>query len=279
MRKEMPYEFEAVPMDKGLKIVNTTDWANKDCVIDVRGEGVAQTAVLPHDSKFAEITGLSNGRKYTISIHRKDLLGRLRYRGIQLTAVPGDVSKYVVLFGASIGHAWDLPDLSQREHVKDLFWGYRGYYEFDKTPLVESVVASPVKPDVVVIKECAAYFPRDTKEAVNKLFTGVEQLKNNGIDVVVATTVPVTKKRNAINPDQMKSINTFNKELRELAPAKGVRILDLQAALADTSEQGYLADRFAVEDGLHLKKTAYREVLDKLMVDFFTAKETGQSAK
>jgi len=279
MRKDMPYEFEAVPMDKGLKIVNTTTWADKDCIAVVKGPSEAQSVEIPGESKFAEVHGLQNGHEYTISVSRKDLLGKLRYRNAQLTGIPRDVKKYIVLFGASIGHAWDLPELSRRQHVKDYFWGYRGYYEFDKSSLVKLILDSPVKPNVVVIKECAAYFPRDTKKAITKLFSGVEKLEKKGIEVVLATTVPVTRKRTSENPDQMKSLNEFNKSLRKEASKKGIRILDLQAALADTSGQRYLADRFAVEDGLHLKKSVYQDVLDKLMVDFFAAKESGKSVK
>jgi len=279
MRKDMPYEFEVVPMDKGLKIVNTTTWANRDCVVVVKGPAGTQTVEMPHATKFAEVDGLDNGQEYKISISRKDLLGRLRYRKAQLTGTPRNVSQYIVLFGASIGHAWNLSDLSQRQHVKDDFWGYRGYYEFDKSSLVESVLASPVKPDVVVVKECATYFPRDTKKAINTLFTGIEKLKKNGIEVVVATTVPITRKRNSHNPDQMKSINAFNTVLRKTASEKGLRVLDLQAALSDTSEEGFLAERFDVGDGMHLQKSAYQNVLDKLMVDFFNGNGTKKTAK
>ena len=195
MRKDMPYSFEVVPSNGSFWIYNTTSWADKDCSVKVTdAENNEFSAVLPGQTKSVQIKGLRNDSKYKISIARKDFLGKIKYHSAGISATPSDkVDKYVVLVGASVGRSWKLKDFSQRVQKPDYFFGYRGLYEFDKTPVINSLLKSEKKPDTVIIKECAAYFPRETSESINQIDNWVSRLSQSGIQPVLATVVPVTR--------------------------------------------------------------------------------------
>ena len=73
--------------------------------------------------------------------------------------------KRVILIGASVGRAWDFPDLPARLGRDDYVFEYNGVYEFDKTPaLMKLFNRKQDKPDAIIIKECAAYFPRNSDQ-------------------------------------------------------------------------------------------------------------------
>ncbi len=144
-------------------------------------------------------------------------------------------------------------------------------FEFDKSPAIESIVKSPLKPDAVVIKECAAYFPRDTESGIIKMKDWVKELADRGIPTILATVVPVTKE-NDQKSNRMKSINQFNQALRSLGKKEGIPVLDLQNALSEGDGHGYLRNDYAAVDGLHLKKDAYTKTLDGFFLNFVDSK-------
>lgn len=269
MRKENPYDFEVIPTNQGLLVINATIWADKNCTVTVDGQTSSRKAILPAKNKMVQFSGLKNGRNYKVSIRRNDIMGRLKYRNTEFLSTPNDISMYIILLGASVGKSWNLRGLMTRKGISNYFWGYRGYFEFDKTPLVNAVIESPIKPDTVIIKECAAYFPREISKGILDVKGWINRLRKAEIEPVLATVVPITKARAAKKPKQLQSLNEFNKALRELGAKEGLRILDLQAALSNNIEKGFLDDKYADNDGLHLKETAYRDKLDSFMVNFF----------
>lgn len=163
--------------------------------------------------------------------------------------------KRVLLLGASVGQAWRLQLVFT--HLSAL-----AAYQFDKTPLVERALAA--RPDGVIIKECAAYFPR-SQLGLDAVQAWVERLQGAGIATALATVVPVTREHAARVPGRAEGLWAFNDGLRELCAARGIPLLDLEQALRSSSSERYLAPGLDSGDGLHLARTTYRTRLDPLI--------------
>ena len=58
----------------------------------------------------------------------------------------------------------------------------------------------------------------------------------------------------------------FNDFIREYALLEGIEVLDLEKALRKSDRDRHLRDEFAMEDGLHLVATAYKQALDELVL-------------
>ena len=161
----------------------------------------------------------------------------------------------VVLVGASVGKAWRLhvvfPNLRSLAH-----------YAFDKGPVLESAIAS--RPDAIILKECAAYFPDDGVDRA-LIPRWLQRIRGAGIRPVLATVVPVTRAHAARAPGRAEAIRAFNDWLRQLAADEKVPLLDLEAALRCSPEDRHLDERFDGGDGLHLAGVAYRGRLDPLI--------------
>lgn len=191
----------------------------------------------------------------------------------------------VVLIGASIGEAWDLPELPRRTHSAGYQFEALQAWQFDKSDVLNEVLMrperkfkltrtyfkgffkpSPQPADVIVMKECSAYFPRDLPmhDKQKLIDRWVHLIKGRNIKPVLATSVPVTKARAAAEPGKQQGVLAFNDWVREYARKNGVVLLDLEAATRTDSRDRYLRDDFAVADGSHLNRKAY-DVLDKRM--------------
>ncbi len=162
----------------------------------------------------------------------------------------------VLLLGASVGQAWRL-------HL--VFDGVRAlaHYEFDKRPLLDRALAE--RPDAVILKECAAYFPDGgaDRELVRGWLT---ELRRAAIRPVLATVVPVTREHAARVPGRAEAIWAFNDWLRALGGAEGLALLDLEAALRVSPTDRHLDDALDSGDGLHLAWQTYRDRLDPLVI-------------
>jgi hypothetical protein len=191
----------------------------------------------------------------------------------------------VVLIGASIGEAWNLPELPARTHGAGYQFEALQAWQFDKSDVLNEVLMrperkfkltrtyfkgffkpSPQPADVIVIKECSAYFPHDlAMQDKRKLIDHwVRQVREQNIRLVLATSVPVTKARAAAEPGKQQGVLAFNDWVREYAKKNGVVLLDLEAATRTDSQDRYLRDDFAVADGSHLNRKAY-DALDRRM--------------
>lgn len=279
MRSDIPYDFEIIPQDRSLVIVNTTSWASRDCDISIKSADKQYIGTLSADERYLKFDQLENGQVYTVSISRSDILGKIKYRNFQEESTPHEVNKYVVLVGASVAKKWNLRQLSARQNLQNTFFGYRGLYEFDKSTLIDNLVAMPLKPDAVIIKECAEYFPRNIDTSLSKIKQWAKQLEDADIEPILATVVPITKSRAKKNPTVQQGINDFNNAIRKYGDEKTIKILDLQAALSSHVDPGYLDETYADRDGLHLENVAYKERLDMLMINLINSNMNGISIK
>jgi len=191
----------------------------------------------------------------------------------------------VVLVGASIGKAWNLPDLPNRMHRAGYEFEAMQAWQYDKSDMLAEVLMRPerkfhltrtyftgfLKPapqpaDVVVLKECSAYFPGDipVQNQRKMVESWVQEVRDKNIKVVLATAVPVTKERAAQEPGKQESVLAYNDWVRDYARKQGLVLLDLEASMRTDDKNRYLRDEFANEDGSHVNRRAY-DVLDPLM--------------
>jgi hypothetical protein len=224
-----------------------------------RHDGGPRTNVLMKGSENScVINGLAPTATYTVRVMRRDIKGSILYRPFQTDViVSAKAPKYVVLVGASVGEAWNLPSLPTRAGVDGLAFGYRGKHSYDKTDLIERVVKCQVKPEAVIIKECAAYFPRESEAIFEKLPIWVDILRTHEITPILSTCCPVTESHDRRNPGRQDAVNRFNKFVRAFAVENGIKLLDLAEALQVSDTNRHLSREYAQADGLHLTGEAY----------------------
>ncbi len=92
-------------------------------------------------------------------------------------------AKQIYFIGASVGRDWRLHLVFPNIQTLTA-------YQYDKGELVEQVLMS--RPDAVIIKECAAYFPPDRAD-LEQIRRWVEKLWSGGVRAALATVVPVTR--------------------------------------------------------------------------------------
>lgn len=272
MKKNMPYEFDLVPRDSAICIFCTTTWSSNDFIVIIENQKKEKfKKLLSGDKKFVRFDGLENSCGYSVKIYRNDFIGKFRYKSSNFFITPENTfNRYVVLVGASVGKSWNLNELHLRKNTKNnIYFGYRGKYDFDKSDVIHSLISNELKPNAVIIKECAKYFPRDIDSSLKLVDEWVASLKSNGIVPILATVVPVTSEHDKQNDNLMNSINEYNNALRSYSSDKNVSIIDLQSILSDGFEKNYLNPLYASEDGLHLNSMAYSDVLDDFLISFF----------
>lgn len=203
-------------------------------------------------------------------------------------------SKHVLLLGASVGAGWDFPGLPERMQNDKYKIEFRAKYDPDKTDLLEEVIKSKAdRPDIIIIKQCAAYFPAnsesyDSKIAnrYKKLAKGwIEKCKKNDIIPILATVVPITekmplwpktkrmikkyilrKKIYSYNRNiRQQGINEYNDWVLDYADKNALTVLDLESVLRISRSNRYLVKGLST-DGLHLNKKAY-EMLDRVVIE------------
>lgn len=191
--------------------------------------------------------------------------------------------KRIVLLGASVGKAWDLPSFPNRMKNDHYRFETVTAYQYDKTEALEEILMrpqrkfrltrtyvqgffkpSPPLPDTIILKECAAYFPGDLelyKELMKKWVTRIRDAK---IQVILVTVVPVTQEHAEKKKGRIEAIREFNHWIREYAQTEKIPFLDLEAALRRDADTRFLKDDLTDGDGLHLNKKAY-DLLDPLL--------------
>ena len=202
-----------------------------------------------------------------------------------------ETDSHILLIGASVGKAWNFPSLQVRlNNYKDKF-EFIAIYKPDKSDVLEEVISRQEnKPDIIIIKQCAAYFPANSEsydskiaDCYKKLAMGwIEKCKKNDIVPILATVVPITEKmplwpktkrmikkyiiRKKISSYhrniRQQGINDYNDWVRNYADKNGLIILDLESALRISESNRYLIPKLST-DGLHLNKKAYLR-LDKV---------------
>lgn len=190
----------------------------------------------------------------------------------------------VLLLGASVGKSWEVSGIPRRLNDSRFEFEAVQAWQFDKTEALEEILMrpkrkfrptktylkgffgpSPKPADIIVIKECAAYFPGDLanyKELVKKW---VASIRAAGKKPAIATVAPVTKARALSSPGKIESIREFNNWIREYAAAEKLPLLDLEAALKIDDKERLLRDEYST-DGTHLNRKAY-DALDKFLLE------------
>ncbi len=192
--------------------------------------------------------------------------------------------KRIILLGASVGKAWELPDFPKRTNSEDkfIFETVRAY-QYDKTEALEEILMRPKRkfrltktyvtgflkpapqlPDTIIVKECAAYFPGDLESYKTLMTKWVKRIREANIDVVLATTVSVTATHAAEKKGRIETIRDFNDWIRDYTKKENIPLLDLEAALRTDGENRFLRDDMTSGDGLHLNQKAYG-VLDDVL--------------
>ena len=192
----------------------------------------------------------------------------------------------ILLLGASVGKAWNLRAWPRRTGREGYIFEMLPIYSFDKSERLEDIFIRPKrkislnkrfvksllkpvprKPDVIILKQCAAYFPGDLERYKVLMKKWIDLIRQKGIKVVVTTVVPVTKKHALRKPGRLEKILEYNEWIREVADQENIFCLDLEEALRmDGSDRRSLDPELAAEDGLHLNKKAY-EILDGYLLD------------
>ncbi len=193
--------------------------------------------------------------------------------------------KHIVLLGASVGHAWKIEALPDRIDQSGSTQAYRfefvGEYAFDKTEALNKILQRMQnRPDVILIKECAAYFPGDLPQYQELVKGWVKECKKAGVIPVLTTVVPVTKAadlksslKDFIKPllgkantsARLESLLQYNDWIKVYAKQEGLTVLDLEAPLRVSETDRRLRSDLHSGDGLHLNAQAYG-MLDKIII-------------
>jgi len=186
-------------------------------------------------------------------------------------------SKHIVLVGASVGRQWDLKRLPEREGINRYRLEYAGLFRFDKSALIREILERDGnRPDGLIIKECAAYFPGPLPRYRDLVTGWVDACSNSGVKPILATVAPVVppvtiaqkarafvKKRILGKGDRLLAIGEFNDWVRLFTERRNLPLLDLEAALGVSAEDRSLRRDLHSGDGLHLNGSAYK-ILDRL---------------
>lgn len=206
------------------------------------------------------------------------------FAGGAFSMVEGKEKKHIVLIGASVGYGWDIQRLPQRIENYDYKFEYVGSDDFDKSEFLKKVLQREKKPDMVILKECAAYFPGEFEKYKKDMKNWIEQSFAAGVTPIMTTVAPVTRPnyltksylkdlikkyiltKKTHMEERLKYILEYNDWVREYAKEKGLIVLDMEAALRVSDKDRRLRQNLTSGDGLHLNSEAYR-ILDNLMAD------------
>lgn len=191
----------------------------------------------------------------------------------------------ILLLGASVGKQWNLSEWPRRMKRDDLGFEMVPVYRFDKTAGLQDILIRPkrkfylskkfmlsllqprpAKPDVIIFKECAAYFPGDLNGYRHLVEDWVHMCREADIQTALATVVPITKDHSKEKPGRLESILEFNQWIRDYTSQHDLFCLDLEKALQTSDSDGSLKDDLADTDGLHLNPKAYR-LLDHYLLN------------
>ncbi|NPV03130.1 MAG: hypothetical protein HPY67_00125 [Syntrophaceae bacterium] len=193
--------------------------------------------------------------------------------------------KHVVLLGASVGHDWkidSLPErLAQNSGANRYGFEFVGDYQFDKTLTLQKILQRKQnRPDAILLKECAAYFPGDLNRYQELMKSWIKKCRHAGVIPVPTTVVPVirqqsltTRMKDAVkhvmgrptSGMQLEKIGQYNDWIRSYAAGENLTVLDLEAAVRISAEDRSLRTDLHSGDGLHLNVEAYR-ILDSIVV-------------
>ena len=163
---------------------------------------------------------------------------------------------------ASVGSNWNIKD-----HFPNLDITVYEEYQFDKENVIMDILQSN-RPDIMIIKECAAYFPPETSmDAYKDLIRDwVNLCRDSGVIPVLTTVVPIDPNNPGNQGGQLESILEFNDWIRNYCVSENLSYLDLEAALRVSEDNRTLNPEYDSGDGLHPNDLAYTEKLDHILI-------------
>jgi len=182
------------------------------------------------------------------------------------TAYSGELENAEIVFVcASVGSAWNI-----NEHFPGLSIAVYEEYQFDKGHVIRDILDSG-KPDIMIIKECAAYFPPEemgtSMEAYRDLVRSWVNLCRGEAVIPILTTVVSIDPDNPGNWEgQLESILEYNNWIHDYCGNENISVLDLEAALRVSEGNRVLDPEYDSGDGLHLNDRAYSERLDYILI-------------
>lgn len=166
----------------------------------------------------------------------------------------------VVFVGASITEAWDFGAYFPGYDFQKVIC-----FDWDKTQVWPQVVA--LSPDIVVIKECGAYFYTDggtpLDEFQNCMMQMVANTRNIGAVPVLATTLPIDVGQGGCTQAQLNDIITFNNWVRNYCTSNSITCMDYYTQIEDGD--GQLPSNYHDGDGLHPNGAGY-DALSPLVI-------------
>jgi hypothetical protein len=166
----------------------------------------------------------------------------------------------VVFVGASITEAWDFAAYFPGYDFRKVIC-----FDWDKTQVWSQVAA--LSPDIVVVKECGAYFYTDggtpLSEYENCMTQMVASARNIGAVPVLATTLPIDVDQGGCTQAQLNDIITFNNWVRNYCTSNGLKCMDYYDQIAD--DDGQLPSNYHDGDGLHPNSAGY-DVLSPIVI-------------
>ena len=191
--------------------------------------------------------------------------------------------KRVLLLGASVGQAWKIEDWPQRAQSKNYSFESVAVYDFDKSEALSEILLRPKrkfrptrtylkglflpppqKPNIIIIKECAGYFPGNLEKYKGLIEKWIIVCKTAGIKPVLTTVVPVTREHARAKPGRLEGILAYNDWVREYTKKSGIGCLDLEVPLRVSGDDRVLRPDLTSGDGLHLNGNAY-DILDNVL--------------
>ena len=177
---------------------------------------------------------------------------------------------------ASVGSAWNID-----EHFPQLNISVYDEYQFDKGYRIQEILDYE-RPNIMIIKECAAYFPPDScgssmSAYQNLIRDWVNLCRAQGVSPVLTTVVPIDP-HNPSNSgqSQLNSILDFNDWIKQYCSNENISVIDLEKALHTSETNRSLNPAYDSGDGLHLNERAYSEKLDNILIPALErALETG----
>lgn len=167
--------------------------------------------------------------------------------------LPEDLRDAAVVFvGASITENWDFDRYFPGYDFSKVI-----HFDWDKTQAWDSV--REARPDIVVVKECAAYFYAEggtpLAEFENSIREMVERIRESGALPVLCTTIPVDVGHGGCSQAQLDDLRAFNGWLRGYCSDRNIALLDYEQRIADS--QGQLPGACHDGDGLHPNSAGY----------------------
>jgi len=190
-------------------------------------------------------------------------------------------SKRIVYIEASTVNNWKLDGFATRTGIERYRFEVLREYDFDKSKLVDHVLAGGAPlPDAVIVQECSAYFPGDMQAYRRMYRAWLESLQSRGLLTVIATVVPPArsagwwqdvkdfiKERLLGRPGRLEQVVAFNEWLRTLGAELKIPVFDLEELLRVSAEDRHMRAQYSEGDGIHLAPVAYQR-LDRELLAF-----------